>query len=56
MTKIITFNLKAGGRDGQETREQKRKIGLEYIEKIRKDEVIEEVKEENGKFIIYIAE
>ena len=56
MTKIVTWNLRAGTSSDQETLKQKRQKGLEYIEMIRQDEVIEEIKEENGKFIIYIQE
>jgi hypothetical protein len=50
--KIVTWNLKSGGRVSQETDDQKRQKGLEYIERLKEDNVVIEVLEENGKFII----
>lgn len=46
------WNLIPGNKTDQETAEQKRQAGLEYIEKLKKEDKVIDVKEENGKFII----
>ena len=52
--RICTWSLSPGGREGQETREEKRMKGLEYIRKLG-DEVLE-YKEENDKFVITLKD
>lgn len=46
------WNLKSGGKEGQESYEEKRKAGLEYIEKLKKEDIVVEVVEEKDRFII----
>ncbi len=55
MTRIVTYNLVAGSHVGAETKEQKRQLALEYIERLKQDETIEEIQEEPNRFIIYLA-
>lgn len=44
--RTVLWNLRAGGKGGQELREEKEKKGKEYIEKLG-DEVEEVIYEEN---------
>lgn len=56
MKKVI-FIYRSGGKPGQQTEEEKRKAGLDYIEKLKADgEKVIEVKEENKQFLILIEE
>lgn len=53
--KTVLWKLSAGDKPFQETADEKRKAGLEYIERLKSDgENIVSVDEENGYFIIKI--
>lgn len=41
--KIVKWRLSPGGRVGQETYEQKLQEGMDYIERLKKDEDVAEV-------------
>lgn len=47
--KVVYWNLTAGTKQNQETKEQKRKLGNDYIERLKNDgeEIIEVIEEEN---------
>ncbi len=50
--RVAVWKLKSGGRIDQETAEQKRQKGLEYIERLKEDNEVIEVIEEADRFII----
>lgn len=54
MKKIVYWKLNSGNKIGQETQEEKRVLGLEYIERLKKDgeEVLEVIDEGNRLKII----
>ena len=52
--KTVTWNLRVGARSDQETQEQKRQAGIEYIKSLG-DEVIEYT-ETDGKFVINLKD
>ena len=54
MSRIVHWKLQTGGREDQETLEQKRQAGLEYIKKLG-DEVIRYT-ETDGKFVIELKD
>lgn len=54
--RIATWRLSAGNKKDQETTEQKRQKGLEYIEKLRQEDEVLEVIEEPNKFIIKLKD
>lgn len=53
MRKTI-WKLTAGEKDGQQTREEKLARGKEYIEKLKKEDKVKEVIEEEDKLIIIL--
>ncbi len=55
MNRTVIWNLKAGGRY-QESEEEKRAEGLAYIEKLKDEYNVLEVKEENNQFIITLED
>jgi len=55
-TKIATFRTEPGSREGQESREQKRQAGLEYIKRLREDHEVIEVIEEPNQFRIIMKD
>jgi len=53
--KTVYWNLKTS--PGQETREQKKSLGLEYVKKLKKEnEKVIEVKEENDRLVILLED
>lgn len=55
--KKVVFIYKSGGGIGQQTEEEKKQVGLDYIQMLKdQGEKIVEVKDENKQFTIYIEE
>jgi hypothetical protein len=54
--KIVTYNLKTGGRINQETKEQKMQKAWDYIEKLRAEDKVIEVIEEENRFVIHLED
>lgn len=55
MRKII-YIYRASGKAGHQTEEEKRQIGLDYVEKLKDEFNVVEVKDEDKKFIVYIED
>ncbi len=54
--KTVIWKLKAGNMEGQETAEQKRLSGYDYIEKIAEHEKVLNVVDEGDHLKIYLEE
>lgn len=52
----VVWKLKSGGKEGQETREEKYQKGQEYIERLRQEDDVIEVVEEQDRLIIYLKD
>lgn len=52
----VTFSLIAGIHKGQETAEEKLKAGLEYVEKLKREDVVVSVEIEEGKEIVIMLQ
>jgi len=55
MRKVI-FIYRSSGKVGHQTEEEKRQVGLDYIEKLKTEYNVVEVKDKNKQFIIYIED
>lgn len=55
--KTVYWRLRQGSEQGQESRDQKMRLGLEYIEKLKSDgEVVDSVTEERDRLVIKLRE
>jgi len=52
MPRIVKWNLRAGGKVGQEDAEMKRNEGLAYIERLTEEDIVLSVEETENEFII----
>lgn len=52
MSRIVKWNLKAGGKVGQEDAEIKRQEGLAYIERLKEEDTVLSVEETENAFVI----
>lgn len=50
--RIVKWKLQSGDRVGQETAEMKRQEGIDYIERLKKEETVVSVEETVNEFII----
>lgn len=50
--RIVKWRIIEGTKSSQETKEQKRQSGLDYIEKLKEDENVLNVEETSEEFII----
>ena len=55
MRKVI-FIYRSSDKTGHQTEEEKRQVGLEYIEKLKTEYNVIDVKDENKQFIIFIED
>lgn len=56
MLRKIIYIYSASGKAGHQTEEEKKQIGLDYIEKLKDEMNVVDVKDENKQFIIYIED
>jgi hypothetical protein len=56
MLRKIIYIYRASGKAGHQTEEEKRQIGLDYVEKLKDEFNVVEVKDENKQFIVYIED
>ena len=56
MIRKIIYIYRASGRVGHQTEEEKRQIGLDYVEKLKDELNVVEVKEKDKQFIVYIED
>lgn len=54
--RIVHWKLTTGNKVGQETAEQKRQAGLDYIERLKQEEEVIEVIEEANRFVIKLKD
>ena len=54
--KIVKWRLDTGNIVGQESREKKLKLGLEYVEKLKREQNVVEVEMRQNEIVIKIEE